>query len=1069
MISSIVSFAIRRPGIVIGLAVAVLVYGAYSLTQASLDVFPEFSPTQVVIQTEAPGLSAELTETLVTRPIEAALSGVSRVRSMRSQSIPGLSVVTVIFADGSDIYRNRQLVAERLATLAFQLPRGITPNITPLTSSASTLLGIGITSDKRSLEELRTLVDWTIRPHLLAVNGVADVNVFGGVVRQWQIQVLPERLLRYGLSMEDVVNAARRATGVRGAGFIENRNQRIVVATEGQTLSIEQLGQVLVSRRPDQNIALRDVAHVVEGAMPSISAASINTRPGVFLFVIGQLGANTRAVTLALESSLKELEALLAREQVQMNARLFRPANFIETAVGNVQRDILIGSVLVVLVLFLFLFNGRTAFISATAIPLSLVSAVLVLEYFGIALNIMVLGGLAIALGEVVDDAIIDTENIFRRLRENRLRDQPKPAWQVVLQASLEVRSSVVYATFIVSLVFVPLLTLSGVAGKLFAPLGLAYICAILASLIVALTVTPALSFLLLSGAQLKAQDPPLIAWIKPRYTAALARIERRPFLIMTLVGLVLAAGIGVLPLFGGEFIPPLKEGHYILHMTAVPGTSESESVRIGNRLAAAIGKIRGVQSVAQWVGRAQNGADTFGTHYSEFEIELAPLPGEEQTRVLREIRKLLSGDEADSDTRAAAQRQAQGGYPGVNFAVNTFLTERIEETVAGFAAPVVVNLFGPNLDFLDRDAKALAAVLSGIRGAADVQLQAPPGTPELTIRLRHDKLAAWGLAPADVLDLLQAAYEGLAVGQVYTGNQVVGITVTLDPAERRSVSQVANLALRNPAGHVLSLKDIADVRQTTGRYKILHAGGNRLQTVTVNVLGRDVEDFVKEARARVAAAVSFAPGNYAVFTGEAEAEARARADLIMHSLLAGVGIFLLLYLAFNNLRNLALTFLNLPFALIGGVLAVVATGGWLSLGSLVGFVTLFGITLRNSIMLVSHYQHLVEGEGLPWDDRTARQGAAERLPSILMTALVTALGLLPLALGSGEPGREIEGPMATIIVGGLVTSTILNLLILPTILLHYGRFGGGPPAPLPAATDRDRRLIKRPRTEPVE
>jgi CzcA family heavy metal efflux pump len=1061
LIRSIVRFSIRQPGVVIVLAAAIVVYGVYSLLHAKVDVFPEFSPTQVVIQTEAPGLPAELVETLVTQPIENSLSGVAGVQLLRSQSIPGLSVVTITFADASDIFRNRQLVSERLTALSFQLPQGIMPAMTPLTSSASTVLGLGVTSEKRSLAELRSLVDATVRPHLLSVAGVADVNVFGGDVRQWQIQVQPGRLLQHELTLNDVLLAARRATGVLGAGYVENANQRIVVRTEGQSLTLAQLRQVVVKQRAGVSLTLADVAEVQEASAPSISAAAINGKPGVFLMVQGQLGANTRAVTLALEKSLRDLEPLLEKEQVKLHPKLFRPANFIETAIGNVRQDILIGSTLVVIVLFLFLFNARTAIISATAIPLSLLAATLALGYFNVSLNIMVLGGLAIALGEVVDDAIIDTENIFRRLRENRSASHPLPAWQVVFDASMEVRSSVVYATFIVALVFVPLLTLGGVAGKLFAPLGLAYIFAILASLVVALTLTPALAYLLLARTQLTAADPPFIRFIKPRYLSLLAFVERHPVPVMATVVIVLAAGMALLPLFSGEFIPPLKEGHYIIHMTAVPGTSEKESLRIGSRVAEQVLKIRGVQSIAQWVGRARNGADTFGTHYSEFEVEIGPLPGAEQKRILREIRQTLMGDDGDddkSDERAKGERLAGGGFPGVSFAVNTFLTERIEETVTGFAAPVVVHIFGPDLDYLDRDAQGVAAALSGVAGAADVQVQAPPGAPELTIRLRHDRLALWGLAPVDVLEAVQTAYEGSVVGQVYRGAQAIEVAATLDPRQRGDIAQVGNLALRSADGKWIKLADVSDIQQTQGRYKILHAEGKRQQTLTCNVVGRDIDTFFAQAREKISRDVKFAPGNFMVLTGAAEAQARARADLIVHALLAGVGIFVLLYVAFNSLVNLGITFLNLPFALFGGVIAVVATGGWLSLGSLVGFVTLFGITLRNSIMLVSHYQHLITVEEKPWNSETAKQGAAERLPSILMTALVTALGLLPLALGSGEPGREIEGPMAAIIVGGLATSTILNLLILPTLLLHFGSFAA--PAHTPSGASHSWRWL---------
>jgi CzcA family heavy metal efflux pump len=1036
LISAIIRQSIRYPGVVVALAVTLIIYGTYVLTRANLDVFPEFSPSQVVIQTEARGLSAELVELQVTQPIENALAGSSGVETIRSQSIPGLSVVHVFFREGSSVFQNRQVVGERLLALANQLPQGVAqPTMTPLTSSASTVLGVGLTSDKRSLMEIRSLVDWTIRPHLLAVEGVAEVNVFGGEVREWQIQVDPQRLARYGITLSDVVEAARRSTGLLASGFVKTTNQHIIINGEGQPGTVDDLARVLLAQKDGQAVRLGDVARVAEGAAPSISAAGIDGTPGVFLMIQGQLGANTRAVTAGLESAIEELRPLLAAEQMTIHPRMFRPANFIETAVSNVRFDLTIGSLLVVVVLFLFLYNVRTALICATAIPTSLLSAVIVLDYFGVSLNVMVLGGLAIALGEVVDDAIIDTENIFRRLRENRERSAPRPLHEVVLDASVEVRSSVVYATFIVALVFVPLLTLSGVAGKLFAPLGQAYILAILASLVVALTLTPALCYLVLARSALRQADPPAVAWIKPRYVALLRRIERFPGRLVAAVFAVITLGIATLPLFSGEFIPALREGHYIVHMSAVPGTAESESLRIGSRVAKAIGSIEGVQSVAQWVGRAPNGADTFGTHYSEFEVEIGPLPGREQQRILREIRETLSGE------RGAV-------WPGVTFGVNTFLTERIEETITGFAAPLAVNIFGTSLDALDRDAHQVAAAISAVPGARDVTVQAPPGTPELTIRLRQERAAALGLAPLDVLQAVNAAYEGANVGQIYQGSRVLDLVVVLDPAVRNDVGRVGNLQMRAADGRLVRLAQVADIQLTGGRYKILHAGGRRLQTVTANVEGRDVSDFERDVRERLAADVKLAAGNYLALAGEAQAEAQAREDLVVHSLIAGIGIFLLLYIAFNNLRNLALTFLNLPFALIGGVCAVLfATGGWMSLGSLVGFVTLFGITLRNSIMLVSHYQHLVEVEGRPWGLETALEGAAERLPSILMTALVTGLALLPLALGSGEPGREIEGPMATIIVGGLVTSTVLNLLVLPTVLLHFGRFGPGKPA----------------------
>lgn len=1037
MMSAIVRFSIRFYGVIIGLAILIVLYGSYSLTRSNLDVFPEFSPTQIIIQTESPGLSSELVESLVTQPIETTISGTVGVSDMRSQSIPGLSVVTVIFNEDSDIYRNRQVIAERLTTLSNHLPYGITPNITPLTSSASTVLGFGLTSKDRSLMELRTLVDWTVTPHLLSIPGVADVNVFGGDVRQYQVQVDPAKLLQYQLNINDVVLATQKATGVSGAGYIQNSNQRIIINTQGQATTPETLAMATLIHQNGRTIHIGDIGQVVEAAAPSISAAAINEETGIYLSVQGQLGANTHAVTIAIEEALQELKPTLVAEKVTLHEGLFRPANFIETAIEGVRTDILIGSILVITILFLFLFNVRTAFISATAIPLSLLTAIVILAYFNIGLNIMVLGGLAIALGEVVDDAIIDTENIFRRLRENRVLAQPASIFKVVYEASIEVRSSVVYATIIVALVFVPLLTLSGVAGKLFAPLGLAYITAIMASLLVALTITPALCYLLLGNAPLESEDSPIIRRIKTVYIKLLHLIEQNFKMVLSASFLFIAIGLGILLLFKSQFIPALHEGHFIMHMTAVPGTSEEESLRLGKKVSSVLRKIDGVKSVTQWVGRAPNGADTFGTHYSEFEIEIGTLTGREQDRILASIREELAGEIEDHNDDGVAEI----GFVGVNFAINTFLTERIEETISGYAASTIINIYGTDLDALDRDAQEIAALVGDVRGAEDVLMQSPPGTPQAVIRLRPQKLAEWGLKTVDVLDALRAAYEGVPIAQVYLGNHVVGLSVILDEEARDDIGDIQNIPFFNPEGKLLFLNNIAFISQENGRSKILHSGAKRIQTITANVKGRDIASFNDEVRKRIKSEIQLHPGNYLEFTGEAQANAKSREDLLVYSILAAVAIFLMLYIAFGRLRNLLLTFVNLPFALIGGVIAALLTGGWISLGSLVGFVTLFGITLRNSIMMVSHFQHLIDQENCVWNIDTCIRGASERLPSILMTALVTGLGLLPLATGSNQPGREIEGPMAIIIVGGLVTSTILNLLILPTIMLHFGQF----------------------------
>ena len=1028
LLNAIVGFSLRFRGVVIALACALVGYGLFALTQADYDVFPEFAPPQVTIQTEAPGLSPEQVESLVTQPIESAVNGVADIESLRSSSIQGLSIITVLFRPQSDIFRARQSVSERLGTVGAALPKGVrTPVMTPLTSSTSVVFTLGLTSTERSLMDVRTLADWTVKRRLLAVRGVAKVTVFGGDVKQLQVQVAPEKLVLYDLALEDILAVAERATGVQGAGFIENASQRIVLQTEGQSLTPAQLSRAVVAHKDGANVTLGDVARVVEGPEPPVGAAGIMGTPGVILVVSSQLGTNTADITTRVEAALAELRPAVESEHVELHADLFRPASFIETATRNITFSLLLGGVLVIAVLFLFLANLRTAAISCTAIPLSLLAAVIVLEKFGFTLNTMTLGGLAIAIGEVVDDAVIDVENILRRLRENRHLDAPHPAWRVVLDASLEVRSAVVYATFAVVLVFVPVLTMSGISGRLFAPLGVAYIAAILASLAVALTVTPALCLALLARGHLPEHESRFVRWLKTRYERLLRRVEGRSRTVIVIAAALTLAGLAMLPFFSGQFVPELREGHFVVHMSAVPGTSLAQSLALGKQVTAELMKLPFVRKVGQRVGRAEAADDVWGTHYSEFEVDLKPLEGEAAETALFDVRQALTK------------------FAGVNFAVKPFLTERVEETLSGYTAQVAVNIFGNDLDALDANAADIARLLQSVRGAADVQVQSPPGTPQLSIRLRPDALARWGFEAVDVLRAVRTAYQGVTVGQIYEGARVHDVAVLLDAESRRDIAQVGALLLRGPGGVFVPLRELAGIEQESGRFVVLHQGARRVQTVTCNVGGRGADDFVAEAKKRIAAGIALPAASYVEFSGTAEAQARSRRDLLVHSALAGVGIVLLLSIVMGNGRNLALVLVNLPFALFGGALAVFALGGLLSVGALVGFVTLFGITLRNSIMLLSHYEHLVTIEGQPWNLDTALRGAGERLAPILMTALVTALGLLPLAIGTGDPGREIEGPMAIVILGGLLSSTALNLLVLPTLALRFARFAAVP------------------------
>lgn len=1030
MLNALVQFSLRRRGVVVILAGILLVYGILVAYRSRLDVFPEFVPPQVVVQTEAPGLSPEQVEVLVTTPVEVAISGLGGMQSLRSESIQGLSIITAVFEEGTDVFRARQTLAESLAELAGGLAAGVkAPRMTPLTSSTMDLLKIGLVSDTLSPEELRSFAMWTLRPRLLAVPGVAKASLFGGEIRQLQIQVLSDRLEASGLAVTDVLAAAQAATGVLGAGFVDTGGQRIVLQTEGQALMPEALAAAVIEMRDGVPIRLGDVARVVEGGEPKYGDTLVQGGPGVLITMSSQYGANTLEVTHALEAALDELAPVFEKEGITVYPRLHRPATFIEAALRNIRHSLLLGGVLVAAVLFLFLGHVRTALISLTAIPLSLLGAVIGLDALGVTLNTITIGGLAIALGEVVDDAIIDVENIFRRLRENQTAGSPRPALRVVLDASLEVRNAVVFATFVVVLVFLPVLALTGLQGSFFSPLALSYILAILTSLLVALTVTPALSLLFFGGGVRSAHEPRLQTTLKAHYRRLLLRISRHRGPVIVAVAVLCALALARIPFLGGGFLPEFREGHFVLQVSSAPGTSLEEMMRVGGRISRALLAQGDIATVEQQVGRAELGEDPWGPHRSEFHVDLKPVTPAREAEIADEIRDILAK------------------VPGVQSEVLTFLGDRIGETLTGETAAVVVDLYGDDLDVLDRAASLVSHALSGVSGATDVQVKAPPGAPRISIRLRPERLTPLGFRAGDVLAAVQTAYQGTVVAQTYRGNQVADVVVILDEHDRHDPERIGALRVRSPGGARVPLRELAEIELTDGRYEILHDGARRRQTVTCNVSGRAVSDFVREAKRAVAEQVTLPRGAYLEFHGAAEAQAEASRELFLNASVAGVGIVLLLSVVLGHWRNLLLVVANLPFALVGGVFAASLTAwlepgeGGLSMGAMVGFVTLFGITTRNSIMMLSHFDHLVSVDGLPWNLETAVRGASERLIPILMTALVTSLGLLPLAIGSGAPGREIEGPMAIVIMGGLVTSTALNLLVLPTLALRAGHF----------------------------
>ncbi len=1017
----LISLCTRHFGAVSALTLLALALGTFSALQAQLDVFPDFVPTQVDIQTEAPGFAPEQVEELVTRPVENAINGAPGVATLRSESIPGLSVVTVTFNEGIDLYVARQGISERLSEIGASLPEGVgTPKLSPLVSSTMDLLKVGLVSDKIDPFALRDAADWVVKPRLLAVPGVAHAIVFGGKVRE--LQILPDmsKLVSFNLTLTDVADAARASLALRGAGYIDIASQRVLLKSPIPQPSIDRLAGAVVAVRNDTPIRLRDVATIEQGPALRSGDALIMGRPGVLISMASQYGANTLSTTRAVERVLADLEPALKAQGITLYARLHRPANFIERALGDLERSLLIAAVLIVVVLYAFLRDVRAAIIAFTAIPLSLLAAILVLAHMGQTLNTMTLGGFAVALGVLVDDAIIGIENIMRRLRENQLLPAPGPRLEVILDASLEVRGPVIYATAVVIAVFIPELVTSSVQGHFVGPLALAFILAVSASLLVAMTSTPALCALLLRTDTVRPQAGWLMR-LKSWQRGAIERIDRRVGLALIVIGVLCVAALAVTPFLGGTFMPDFREGHFVMQASSsVPGTSLDEMLRVGRRISAEILALPYVDSVEQQVGRAEAGEDTWGTHRSELHVELKPDAKVDQADAQDALRKILTS------------------YPGIQGEVVTFLGDRIGESLSGETAQVAIKVFGNDLQALDDVGNRIVATLMGETGITDLQFKRQDDTPTLSIEPEGDRLAAAGLKLQDVLDTVESAYTGAIVGQTFSGVRTVSVVVRLPDELRRRVDQLGHLMISSPYGAV-PLTQVARLALTGDRYSIEHEGGQRRIAVTFNVEGRSLQAAVTEAQRRISQSVRLPTGTVIEFTGAAEAEQQTRMQLLAYSAAALVLIVMILLVALHWPASGWLVMGNLPFSLLGSVLVIAVTGIGLSLGSLVGLVTVFGVSARNAILQLAHYEHLVEREGLSWNMELVLRGANERLIPILMTAVVTALGLAPLAAGIHSPGQEIEAPMAITVLGGLVTSTVLNLVMLPVLVHRYG------------------------------
>jgi len=1022
VLNGLIRWSLRNRLVVVVFAIILAVWGVRVALQTPLDVFPAFAPPQVVVQTEAAGFSASEVEQLITTPIELALNGTANLETVRSSSIAGLSVVTCIFQPATDIFRARQLVTEKLQQARARLPDGANePQMMPVTSPIGIIYKISLTAPKTSLMDLRSIADWTLRPRLLAVPGVAQVIIYGGEVKQYQVITDPARLKDYGITLGEVMNAAAQANQNAAAGYLDTQGQTLPIRGEGRVHSLDDLANAVVAVKNSVPIRIRQVARVQFGAEYKVGDSSTAGKPSVLLLVMEQPSANTLEVSRRVETALKGLRPALPPD-VTMDENIFRQATFIERAITNIREAMLQGGALVVLVLLVFLFSWRTGLVSLTAIPLSLLIAVLVLHAAGRTINTMTLGGLAIALGEVVDDAIVDVENVHRRLRENRLNPRPRSVFSIVFRASTEIRGSVVFATFIVALVFLPVFALSGLPGRIFAPLGEAYIAAILASLLVALTVTPALCSYLLPKAAEHPEDTATVRLLKRSYGRWLARMLRYPGRIVSVSLVLLAASVAAVPFLQGEFLPEFNEGNIIVHMAGVPGTSLAESLRAGAIVQRRLLEIPEVAKVAQRAGRAELGEDTFEGNYSELDVNLKESQRPREA-ILADVRSKLAG------------------ITGFAFSIKQFIAERIEEVLSGSTATVVVKLFGPDLDVLRQKGAEIRSIAAGVPGVADLNLEQQTARPQVLVRFNHDAMGQYGLNSAGLARTLRAAFYGATVSEVFEEQKLFAILVRYEPAAATDPRTMGETLVDTGSGAKVPLSAVADIEVVNAPSMINRENAQRRIVISSDIEGGSLTGVAQEIQKRVGARLRLPASYYVVYGGAYEAESSAVREILLLSAAAITGIFLLLFMAFRSAREAFLVMANLPLALIGGVAAVFLAGrGETSIASLVGFISLFGIATRNGIMLISHYHHLMRAESVPFGRELVERGALERLSPILMTALTAGLGLLPLAISAGKPGRELEQPMAVVILGGLLTSTLLNMIVLPALYLKFGR-----------------------------
>jgi CzcA family heavy metal efflux pump len=1020
MLDRLIAWALRNRFLVLAAATLLLAAGAWTAARMPVDVFPDLTAPTVTVLTEAHGMAPEEVEALVTFPIETAVNGATGVRRVRSSTAQGISVVWVEFEWGTDIFRDRQIVSEKLQTVAAALPPGVSPPVlAPVSSIMGEIMMIGLTGPQSPME-LRTVADWTIRRRLLAVPGVAQVVPIGGEVRQYQVLADPARMLATGVTLGEVLAAAEGSNANAAGGVYMDRGQEYVIRGIGRIQHADEVAQTVVAVRGGVPVLLGQVAEVVVGPAPKFGDGSVNGEPGVVLAVLKQPGANTLELTRRIERELADLQATLPAG-MEIHSDLFRQASFIRVAIDNVMAALRDGAILVVVIIFLFLWNFQATGISVLAIPLSLVVAIFGMQLLGITINTMSLGGMAIAIGALVDDAIIYVENAFRRLKENHHRSEPdrRPALRVIYDASREIRAPIVNATLIIIVVFLPFFYLSGVEGRLLRPLGFAYVVSILASLLVALTVTPALCAYLLPRAKavIEERESALVRWLKTRYARTLDVVLARPKQVLAGAVLALALTLAVVPFLGTAFLPEFNEGALTVSVVTVPGTSLDEANRIGKRVEEILLANPGVRNTDRRQGRAELDEHAQGVNAAEIDVTLQG--GVDKERLLEELRREVAA------------------IPGTNVTFGQPIGHRIDHMLSGTRANIAVKIFGPDLYRLRQLGAEVRDAIADVEGVADLQVEQQMDVPQLRIRADRAAMARYGMTAGGLAEAIDVAFNGEVVSQVLEEGKSFDLVVRFPPSLRSSAEAIATVPFNTPAGARVPLGLLAGVTVERGPNTVSRENVQRKIVVQANVAGRDLGSTVADVQRRVREAVTLPPGYYVEYGGQFESQAEATRTIALLSLLSIAAIFLILFADFRSARVAILIMVNLPLALIGGVLAVLVTSRIVSIASLVGFVTLFGIAVRNGILLIAHYRHLLL-DGVPFREAIVR-GSLERLSPIFMTALCAGLALIPLALGGGEPGKELQTPMAIVILGGLLSSLGLNMVVLPALYWLFG------------------------------